>query len=125
MSQRTQRTSNTPKRIAALTAVIVLAALYVLTLVSAVLQAPHWQRLFLIAVPILAWIFIWTYGKISGKRTLASFDPEPPQGREAPNKADGAESAGNQQSTGNQQNSRAPQNAGNQQNTGKHRKAGN
>lgn len=70
----------TPKQIAALICVIILATLYVLTLVSAVASFPGWQKMFgaclvaTIALPILLWIYIWLYGKIKDRHTIASFD---------------------------------------------------
>lgn len=70
----------TPKQIAALICVIILAALYILTLISAAASFPGWQRLFgaclvaTIALPILLWIYIWLYGKLKGRHTIASFD---------------------------------------------------
>ena len=69
-----------PKQIAALAGVILLAALYLFTLVSAFLNIPHWQNLFAaclvatIGVPILLWIYIWLYGKIKDRHTMASVD---------------------------------------------------
>lgn len=70
------------KRIAAMLCVILLAALYLFTLISAFLNIPHWQNLFAaclvatIGVPILLWIYIWLYGKIKDRHTMASFDLE-------------------------------------------------
>ena len=29
-----------------------------------------------IAVPILSWIYIWLYGRMTGKKTIADFSPE-------------------------------------------------
>ena len=66
----------TAKQIAA----ILLAALYLITLLSAIFAFPGWQRLFsgclicTVAVPILLWIFIWLYGQFEQKHTIASFD---------------------------------------------------
>lgn len=69
-----------PKQIAALICVVILAALYLFTLVSAFLSIPNWNRLFAaclvatIGLPILLWIYIWLYGKIKDRHTIASFD---------------------------------------------------
>lgn len=55
------------KRIAALVCVGLLAALYLFTLISALLQFPGWDRLFAaclvatVGLPILLWIYIWVY----------------------------------------------------------------
>ncbi|MDO4291785.1 MAG: hypothetical protein Q4C65_00995 [Eubacteriales bacterium] len=70
-----------PKRIAALVCAILLAGLYLFTLVCSLLSFPGWQKLLsgcliaTVALPILLWIFIWLYGRFTGRRTIASFDP--------------------------------------------------
>lgn len=67
----------TVKRIAALTAVVLLAGLYVVTFFVALFYPMDAGNLFgacLIAtvlVPVLAWIFIWIYGQTTGKETIA------------------------------------------------------
>lgn len=69
-----------PKQIAALLCVVILVALYLITLICAVADFPGWQRMFggclvgTIALPILLWIYIWLYGKIKDRHTIASFD---------------------------------------------------
>ena len=69
-----------PKQIAALLCVVLLVALYVFTLVCALLNFDGWQRLFAsclvatIGLPILLWIYIWLYGKMKDRHTIASFD---------------------------------------------------
>ena len=70
----------TAKQIAAIVCIVLLAALYLITLLSAICAFPGWQRLFsgclicTVAVPILLWIFIWLYGQFEQKHTIASFD---------------------------------------------------
>lgn len=70
----------TPRQITALACVVILVVLYLLTLISAVANFPGWQRMFggclvaTIALPILLWIYIWLYGKIKHRHTIASFD---------------------------------------------------
>ncbi len=75
-----------PKQIAALVCVVLLAGMYLLTLIAALGSFPGWQRLFsscliaTVALPILLWIYIWLYGKIKDRHTIASFDlggPDP------------------------------------------------
>ena len=74
------KTKMTPKRIAALLCVVILIALYLFTLVCALLSFPNWHRLFAdclvatIGLPILLWIYIWLYGKVKDRHTIASFD---------------------------------------------------
>lgn len=74
------KTKMTPKRIAALVCVALLVALYLFTLVCALLSFPNWHRLFAaclvatIGLPILLWIYIWLYGKVKDRHTIASFD---------------------------------------------------
>ncbi len=68
------------KQIAALTAVILLAAMYIATLLVAIFDKSASGKLFLfcavctVAVPLLAWIFIWLYGQYSGKKTIADLN---------------------------------------------------
>lgn len=70
----------TAKRIIALTAVVLLAALYVLLFLSALLSRPGTGRLFrfclgmTIAVPIFAWIAIYAVGFLTHRHTIASPD---------------------------------------------------
>ena len=58
-----------PKQIAALICVILLAAMYLFTLIVALLDFPGADRLFAacllmtVGLPILLWIFIWIYGR--------------------------------------------------------------
>ena len=67
------------KRILALVGVVILVLLYVLTLVTALLDVPNWRRFFLasigltIAIPILLWINIYLYDRWS-KRDNSSED---------------------------------------------------
>lgn len=65
------------KQIAAIVAVVLLAALYLLTLIVAIVDPSASGRWFAgclvctMAVPLLAWIFIWIYGEVTDKRTIA------------------------------------------------------
>lgn len=67
----------TAKQIAALIAVVLLAALYIVTLIVAILDnsaAGRWFQACLVctvAIPLLTWIFIWLYGQMTGKKTIA------------------------------------------------------
>lgn len=85
----------TVKRVAALLAVILLAALYVLTLIAAVFDTTAAGSLFRIclictvAIPLLAWVFIWLYGQTTGKSTIADVHLlENPEDYEKKNKQD-------------------------------------
>jgi hypothetical protein len=68
------------KRIVALIGVILLALMYLLTLVFALLDNPATMLLFrasligTFAFPILIWIYIWMFGKLTQKHTMADFD---------------------------------------------------
>ena len=74
------------KRIAALAAVVLLVAMYLVTLVAAIFDASASGVLFkaclicTIVVPVMAWGFIWLYGQMTGKKTIADLnlmqDPE-------------------------------------------------
>lgn len=68
------------KQIVAILCVVILVLLYVATLVVAFLDFPGADRLFqaclvaTIGLPILLWIYIWLYGKVKDRHTMASFD---------------------------------------------------
>ena len=66
------------KQIGAIISIILLVALSVATLLAAVFDKSGrlFQALLVatIGLPILLWIYIWMYGKLTGKHTMASFD---------------------------------------------------
>ncbi len=74
------------KRIAALVAVVLLVAMYLVTLLAAIFDASASGVLFraclicTIVIPVMAWGFIWLYGHMTGKKTIADLhlmqDPE-------------------------------------------------
>ena len=77
-----EKKSGTPlgKRIAALVCIILLVALYLVTLLVAIFDrssSGNWFMLCLIGtvtIPLLTWIYIWMYGILAQKHTIASFD---------------------------------------------------
>ena len=77
---KTPKKKRTYKQIVALGGVILLVALYILTLLVAIFApqtAGHLFQACLMAtvfIPILIWIYVWMYGKLTGKHTMA--DPE-------------------------------------------------
>lgn len=70
----------TSKQIVALAGVILLAAMYLVTLIVAIFDQDSSGRLFqaclvaTIAIPLLIWVYIWMYGKLTGKHTMADLD---------------------------------------------------
>lgn len=64
------------KQFAALICVALLVLLYIATLVIALLDFPGSDRMFgaclmaTIGLPILLWIYIWIYGKFTGRHTI-------------------------------------------------------
>ena len=66
------------KRIAALICVIILVGLYIATLVVSLLDFPGADRLLsgcifaTIGMPILLWIYIWIYGKVTNRPTFTT-----------------------------------------------------
>lgn len=73
----------TPKQIAAIICIVLLVLLYVATLVVSLLDFPGSDRLFAacllatIGLPILLWSFIWVYGRLTQKPTIAEIFPSP------------------------------------------------
>ena len=77
-----------PKQIAAIICIILLVLLYVATLVISLLDFPGSDRLFAaclmatVGLPVLLWIYIWLYGKYTGRKTLATDAPKEESGEE-------------------------------------------
>ena len=73
----------TPKRICAILCIIFLVMIYLGTLIVAIFAPEAGGKLFAmclfatVIVPIVAYIYIWIYTQITGKRTIASV-PEVP-----------------------------------------------
>ncbi len=82
-----QNNKMTPKRIAALLIVILLVLLYLITLIAAIIDPSASGKLFglclfaTVTIPLLSWVYIWMYGKLTGKRTMAD-PPEKPSSEE-------------------------------------------
>ena len=70
----------TSKQVVAMTGVIFLVLMYLVTLIVAIVDSSSSGKLFAlclyatIAVPILIWIYTWMYGKLTNKHTFADFD---------------------------------------------------
>lgn len=70
----------TSKRIVALIGVILLLALYIGSLFTSIFapeKADDMLRFCIfgtVAIPFLIWIYIWMYGKLTGKHTIADVD---------------------------------------------------
>lgn len=71
-----------PKQIVALIGVILLALLYVVTLILAFADTSSSGNLFMSCfvatamLPLVLWIYTWIFGKLTGKKTIADFHPE-------------------------------------------------
>ena len=65
------------KQIVAICGVLLLALLYIVTLIVAIFDSSESGRWFMmcifatVAVPILLWSYIWMYGKLTGNPTIA------------------------------------------------------
>ncbi|MBQ8232810.1 MAG: hypothetical protein IJZ34_12920 [Lachnospiraceae bacterium] len=68
------------KQIVAIIGIILLAAMYILTLIAAIFDNPNSMLLFracligTFTIPLLIWVYIWMYGKLTRKHTMADFD---------------------------------------------------
>ena len=73
------------KQIAAIICIILLVLLYVATLVVSLLDFPGSDKLFVacltatIGLPILLWIYIWLYGRLTQKSTITEVFPDQDQ----------------------------------------------
>lgn len=70
----------TPKQIAALACVVIIALCYIAAFFAAVFDSSQTGNIFrgalvcTVFVPILCWIFIWLYGQATQNRTIADLD---------------------------------------------------
>lgn len=70
----------TSKQIAAIVGIALLVLLYVVTLFTAIFDSSAAGRLFqaclfaTVAVPLLIWVYIWMYGKLTNKSTIADLN---------------------------------------------------
>ena len=70
------------KQIAAIVCIVLLVLIYVATLVVSLLDFPNSDRLFAVCLgatmglPILFWIYVALYGKLSRKKTFADLFPQ-------------------------------------------------
>lgn len=70
--------NKSPKQIAALICIVLLVAMYVITLITAFLDPARFGRLFrgcllsTIALPILLWILLWFYNLMKKRQTEMS-----------------------------------------------------
>lgn len=77
---KTPKNKRSSKQIVALIGVILLAALYIITLFAAIFNPDGAGMLFrgclgaTIVIPILIWIYIWLYGKLTNRHTIADSD---------------------------------------------------
>ena len=78
--KKTNKPKRTSKQIVALAGVILLAALYIVTLFAAVFNPDGAGMLFrgclaaTIVIPVLIWGYIWMYGKLTNRHTMADLD---------------------------------------------------
>ena len=78
--KKTNKPKCTSMQIVALAGVILLIALYIITLFVAILNPDGAGMLFrgclgaTIIVPILIWIYIWMYGKLTNRHNIADSD---------------------------------------------------
>jgi len=72
------RKKKEPRRIIALVGVVLIVIMILLTLITAIFDPTGvYFRSFLIitiALPIALWVFIWSYGAMMNKKTIASFE---------------------------------------------------
>ena len=75
----------TPKRILALLVIIFLVMIYIMALVVAIVWPENGGKIFAmclfatVVIPIVAYLYIWVYTKITGKKTIASVPEVEPE----------------------------------------------
>ena len=79
-NKNNRQSKATSKQIVAIIGIILLAAMYILTLIAAIFDNPNSMLLFracligTFTIPLLIWVYIWMYGKLTRKHTMADFD---------------------------------------------------
>lgn len=79
-AKKTKDKRITSRQIVAIAGVVLLALLYMITLAVAIMDSSAsgrllWMCLFAtVAIPMLIWIYIWMYGKLTGHKTMT--DPD-------------------------------------------------
>ncbi len=79
-NQNHKEKKTTSKQIVAIVGIVLLVAMYLLTLVAAIFDNAATMTLFracligTVTVPLLIWVYIWMYGKLTGKHTIADLD---------------------------------------------------
>lgn len=77
-----QKNKMTSKQIFAISGIVVLVLLYLITLLAAIFDSSATHALFAscllatVAVPLLIWIYTWMFGKLTNRSTFADFHPE-------------------------------------------------
>lgn len=72
------------KQIAAIIGIVLLAALYLVTFILALCRFDGASSLFMgalactVIVPVLIWVYIWLYGLLTRKKTIATLFPDSP-----------------------------------------------
>lgn len=70
----------TMKQAVAILAIVLLVLMYVVSLILAIFDQTASGVMFraslvgTFAIPLLAWVYIWMYGKLTQKHTMADFD---------------------------------------------------
>ena len=83
-NKNTYKKKITGKQIAAMICVILLAGLYIVTLLAAIFGKPGTRSLFglclmaTFVIPLITWVYIWMYGKLTNKHTIADFELKKP-----------------------------------------------
>ncbi len=78
--KNTNKRKITSKQVIAMGGVVLLALMYIVTMLVALFDTSTSGNLLLlclfatVAIPILIWIYIWMYGKLTNKKTIADFN---------------------------------------------------
>ena len=91
----------TSRQVVAIVGILLLALLYIITLIVAIFDNSESGRWFMlcifatVAVPILLWVYTWMYGKLTGRHTIADSGhfSDAADLQDVPNVTDGSESS--------------------------------
>ncbi|MCI9221343.1 MAG: hypothetical protein HFH94_16775 [Lachnospiraceae bacterium] len=92
--KQNEKKKGNSKRIVAMAGVVLLVLLYVITLITAIVdstQSAKWFRICLVAtfaLPLVIWLYSWMHGRLTGKSAIGDPQGASP-GETASEKADG------------------------------------
>lgn len=84
-NQKKHSSKLNPKQVAAILGIVLLVLLYLITFIVAFIDQSSSGQLFRLCllatftIPLLIWVYIWMYGKLTQKHTIADLETKNPE----------------------------------------------